>query len=1283
MKRKLLVIATVCLALLACLAFSFAVFAEEAKPTVSIEKFNLAFENDTYLKYAVKFDGIDDAKITTENIGMLYWTDAEGGFAPGTENYSSKTTGYTEINGQKYYVFKYTHIAAKQLTDYVYSVAYLEYDGNTYYSAPVKFSALEYAYYMLGKTGEGTDNDELKALLTNMLAYGASAQQYLNYKEDRLATAEYYRINLVGGTFEDGFSSGLFLATDEVKITASTMSGENETVIWKNSAGETVFTTNVAIINNINKNETYTATFGSGVEMVVNPYANVDWSSAQQIKSMTHYHINKQSEFETAVAGGYQHFAITNYLPSKPTYPLENFFTNIPGNIVASPNSEKVYTVEYGGNIHFNALGSFAEGHGHTLKNKVPWKTAFDEIFDQLQYPDGGGVTLNHPVYPESNPESIYSFMEMLDYDERVLGIEIYNDHIQHLACWDEILSTGRRCWGFAVVDWYDASDESSTYGSSILLVPALTEEDCLRAYRNGEFYAQLKDKGLRFTSLKCEDGVVSVSVNRETIINFISTDGEIVKSVVGTEASYVVSEDDVYVRVEAMEADDNTSRIFSNPFMFKTREAVAASNDGTLDFKLSETAWNVTGSNVAGGTATTTVWEKDGVFTDTEPADATAYNKYTVEWYNYGNAYPNSDGTAYIIERQLKIKSIIKDGTDGETSISWNGKSYSAGDIVYRNESNCWLGIEAFKAPTNIASVFAPAPGISPIAKNGEIATFEATIKVDLGDYHHNGTYYQLSNLVNIAIRQNSTNKIVTGLTVDGGASNFVDVKRPGTGSYYRDSNEARGKVGEEFVLKLEIFKSETEGMYVVNTYVNGILIDTYETAAFDVSNVKIEGIPAAARDLVITFSDVKFLKYVESYDKHVHTFESEWTTDATYHWHAPTCNDDNHCLPEYLFGDKGEHVDENSDNACDVCGKTLAGTIKVENPYGLANTIPTDPVEAGASITFTVSVVGNYQVQVSGATRVGEPVVDGATKTYTFTIESLDFGTTIKIDRVKLGVTNKVDYSDVETTMSEKYDTTYVNVSGDTVTVASEADYDYVIVWQSNSLAEVGEDGNSFTVGRKVVITSLQAFGSDEETSFTANGVEYKIGTVFGNRDLINNSTFDGNSVQPAIVGPTVLNAPTDDPTLRFVWDTDITVAEGVHSASQQLKILFASGNCTSTDAHDVILREGNTVQYMFGGIKYKIANVGEKVNIRVEIRDVDPTHPNADSNSDGKVDNIPLEFKLYVNGTLIGTRIDYVDASSGNYDTMPTEVRIGTVRASRDIFAIFSETYLDLYN
>ena len=262
MKKRIVIFAAALLTLMFTLGFSaFTASAEETSPSVSIEKFNLAFENDTHLKYAVKFTGIEDSEINYNNIGMLYWTDYEGGFTPGTESYSSKTTGYTTIDGQKYYAFEYDNLAAKQLTDYVYSVAYLEYGGETYYSEPVKYSALEYAYNRLGKTDEGTTNTELITILNNMLTYGASAQEYFDYKEDRLATADFYQLTLVGGTLTDGFTSGLYLATDEVTITAPTELDGNAFIAWQNSIGEIVSTDNPAIITNFTANETYTATY--------------------------------------------------------------------------------------------------------------------------------------------------------------------------------------------------------------------------------------------------------------------------------------------------------------------------------------------------------------------------------------------------------------------------------------------------------------------------------------------------------------------------------------------------------------------------------------------------------------------------------------------------------------------------------------------------------------------------------------------------------------------------------------------------------------------------------------------------------------------------------------------------------------------------------------------------------------------------------------------------------------------------------------------------------------
>ena len=45
-------------------------------------------------------------------------------------------------------------------------------------------------------------------------------------------------------------------------------------------------------------------------------------------------------------------------------------------------------------------------------------------------------------------------------------------------------------------------------------------------------------------------------------------------------------------------------------------------------------------------------------------------------------------------------------------------------------------------------------------------------------------------------------------------------------------------------------------------------------------------------------------------------HTFSEAWTSDATSHWHAATCNHIG------ATADKADHADEDNDGACDVCG-------------------------------------------------------------------------------------------------------------------------------------------------------------------------------------------------------------------------------------------------------------------------------------------------------------------------------------------------------------------------
>ena len=142
-----------------------------------------------------------------------------------------------------------------------------------------------------------------------------------------------------------------------------------------------------------------------------------------------------------------------------------------------------------------------------------PWREVFRAALDGeevegrrtggLLLPDGGGLTLNHPTGKRDD------YLPMLDFDPRVLGVEVWNqltsgfgsergfyetggtppDHFYRL--WDEILATGRRCWGFFVKD-------HNTYGRgrNILLVPPLEglnptdrEVAALRAYRQGTFF--------------------------------------------------------------------------------------------------------------------------------------------------------------------------------------------------------------------------------------------------------------------------------------------------------------------------------------------------------------------------------------------------------------------------------------------------------------------------------------------------------------------------------------------------------------------------------------------------------------------------------------------------------------------------------------------------------------------------------------------------------------------------------------------------------------------------
>ena len=214
---KILAIASVTICLIC--ALSHAVFADES-PAVSIDYCNLTFEDQTHIKYAVKFDGIADEDITRFNTGMLYWTKPQEKYTPESAEHESKIIGYTEIAGEKYYTFSYDKFAAKEMTDYVYSVAYVIVDGEYCYSEVAKYSILTYAYDKLGYTGTPSDSAAYRETLEALLIFGAEAQRNFNYKTDRPANARYYQVKVVGGTLSDGSDRGLYLEGERPVVTS-------------------------------------------------------------------------------------------------------------------------------------------------------------------------------------------------------------------------------------------------------------------------------------------------------------------------------------------------------------------------------------------------------------------------------------------------------------------------------------------------------------------------------------------------------------------------------------------------------------------------------------------------------------------------------------------------------------------------------------------------------------------------------------------------------------------------------------------------------------------------------------------------------------------------------------------------------------------------------------------------------------------------------------------------------------------------------------------------------
>lgn len=312
-----------------------------------------------------------------------------------------------------------------------------------------------------------------------------------------------------------------------------------------------------------------------------NPYANVDFANAIRVPSFTHCHVSTQGVLNNALSKGYKHLPISNYYPSAPFDPTGY---TVPNDVIISPNAEHhnftfaQYTTAM---IHMCSLGSTfssgsPEGSQPVGYNNGFWTDFIDEALAALKYPDGGGITINHPTWTRdvkgvNFPD--WMIANMLDYDDRILGVEILNAggerHGQgmqyYINGWDNILKSGRKCWGFCTPDWYIALNLGDKPGRCILLVDQFTEEKCLKAYRNGEFFGQEGCTNLGFDSITVNGQTVTATVSNATTITAVIDGAR--TDYASTTATVTVPSTAVYIRFEATSAND---KIYSNAITFK-----------------------------------------------------------------------------------------------------------------------------------------------------------------------------------------------------------------------------------------------------------------------------------------------------------------------------------------------------------------------------------------------------------------------------------------------------------------------------------------------------------------------------------------------------------------------------------------------------------------------------------------------------------------------------------------------------------------------------------------
>ena len=280
-KKKLLPLVIGILVCLLICTFTIVISAQADTPSLTIKAYNLIFGESVYITYAVDARNMPtDAKAE-----LLIWEKLPEKYEKGTEDVVlSATDDRMSVGGVMCDTYVFDSIVARQMATDFYAVAHVNVGGVDYYSAPRKYSVLQYIYNKMGITGTPSDKPTFIELLQMTLEYGGAVQRHFDADNPRHANKTFYQVKVSGGTLSDGFNSGLYLEGDTVTVSAPTVNASGTGfAYWTDSDGRIVSTSPTFETEKLYEHKTYTANY-TGAKTYTVDFVGMD---GQLIKSQT------------------------------------------------------------------------------------------------------------------------------------------------------------------------------------------------------------------------------------------------------------------------------------------------------------------------------------------------------------------------------------------------------------------------------------------------------------------------------------------------------------------------------------------------------------------------------------------------------------------------------------------------------------------------------------------------------------------------------------------------------------------------------------------------------------------------------------------------------------------------------------------------------------------------------------------------------------------------------------------------------------------------------------